>query len=247
MNVRDPRYIAHSLAGVIPHELLLGKDGDREQVMKAMVSDEVIEELKRIAYHSNGHNRIRSSETKENYNNDDREWNYHLENNAQDNSNNIRRNISQTLTSFKNNPYEPKSAEIHYNQGMRKSESFQPLGGMNYMKKSSSNSSESETGHSNNGMSPQVYDSQYRGGKSNIYEKSVRNTSHQTMKSITNKSNNSKQNKSAKKSTHTKFLKNNAGQVNSKKSKGMNEKMNVVPLNGYVPDIIQSEIYQRHK
>lgn len=43
---RDQRNIPYSLAGVIPPELIFGNNGDGEGMMNAMVSDEILEELK---------------------------------------------------------------------------------------------------------------------------------------------------------------------------------------------------------
>lgn len=43
---KDQRNIPYSLAGVIPPELIFGNNGDGEGMMNAMVSDEILEELK---------------------------------------------------------------------------------------------------------------------------------------------------------------------------------------------------------
>jgi hypothetical protein len=39
---------------MIPPDLIMGKDGDREALMNLMTSDEVIEELQKIVYRSHG-------------------------------------------------------------------------------------------------------------------------------------------------------------------------------------------------
>lgn len=42
------------MAGMIPPDFILGKDGDREALLNLMASDEVIEELQKIVYRSHG-------------------------------------------------------------------------------------------------------------------------------------------------------------------------------------------------
>ena len=51
---------------MIPSDLIFGKDGDREAMMNLMASDEIIEELQKIAYQSNGLHKRLAPEDKEN-------------------------------------------------------------------------------------------------------------------------------------------------------------------------------------
>jgi len=60
--------LSYPLAGVIPPELLFGKDAsDKEAMMKLMTSDEIIEELQKLAYQSNGVQKRMSPDDKENF------------------------------------------------------------------------------------------------------------------------------------------------------------------------------------
>jgi hypothetical protein len=52
---RDQRNQQHALAGFMPNDLFcFGKNSDKEAMMNLMTSDEIIEELQKIAYQSNG-------------------------------------------------------------------------------------------------------------------------------------------------------------------------------------------------
>mmetsp|Transcript_15400 Transcript_15400/g.13449 ORF Transcript_15400/g.13449 Transcript_15400/m.13449 type:complete len:90 (+) Transcript_15400:582-851(+) len=74
----------------------------------------------------------------------------------------------------------------------------------------------------------------------NYGSKSYRNPGNMLMKSISNKSTNGMYNKPA-----TKGRKSGKHSYTAKKGgkgkKNVGEKMNIVPFNGYVPDIIQNE------
>jgi vacuolar-type H+-ATPase subunit I/STV1 len=51
---------------LIPPDLIFGKDGDKEAIMNLMTSDEIIEELQKIVYQSNGLHKRLVPEDKEN-------------------------------------------------------------------------------------------------------------------------------------------------------------------------------------
>lgn len=281
-----------------------------------MASDEIIEELQKIAYQSNGMHKRLAPEDKENLHELDRVRQletrldevvkenetlidelqdkklevYKLKNktqtwkevyddvelaledkiaemmkrmgNSKKNISTIQSLISKTMSDFRTKITSESESDVwNYQGSLKKSESFQPLTGRQHLKKSSSNSSASQdTSKSIQGTYSHTFDTQYLASKSKIYEKSVRNTPNLTMKSITNKSNNASQNKSAKKghksSISQKQLssckKPNASKYlnymdSQKKRKEMNDHVNIVPLNGYVPDIIQHEMRQSHK
>lgn len=57
---------ARALAGMIPPDLILGRDGDREALLNLMASDEVIEELQKIVYRSHGGAKRQAPGDKEN-------------------------------------------------------------------------------------------------------------------------------------------------------------------------------------
>lgn len=58
----------YPLTGIIPPEILFGKDApDKEAMMKLMTSDEIIEELQKLAYQSNSMNKLVNHDDKENY------------------------------------------------------------------------------------------------------------------------------------------------------------------------------------
>lgn len=270
--LRDQRN-HHLLHGVIPSELIFGKDSDKEAMMNLMTSDEIIEELQKIAYQSNGlqkrlipddkenqyqlarvqqlESRLREV-TKENETlidelQDKKFEVYKFKNTTQaardvyDNveiileekiagalsqtgSNkkqisNIQNIIAQTMSEFRSKIATESELDFgNYQASLRKSASFKPLNYRKYLKKSDSNSSESDKVHDSNLISKSLRSPDNISMKSpnNIYDKSLK-----TQKS------NLKQSNTAKK-------------IKSKKV--VSERVNIVPYNGYVPDIIQNEL-----
>ena len=73
--------------------------------------------------------------------------------------------------------------------------------------------------------------------------KSIRNPTNMSMKSILNKSNNGIYNKSASKvkKNQVSSKHSHTAKKGSKSKKSGKEGMNIVPFNGYVPDIITNE------
>lgn len=158
--------------------------------------------------------------------------------------------VEKTMSEFKTQLGSESESDVwNFQPSIQKSESYQPLTSRQYLKKSQSNSSESiGTPKSIQGGYLNTLDQQFINAKSKIYQKSVRNSQNMTMKSITNKSNNTK---SAKKMNKSSLSKHSVGNK-PKKSKYLNskkgsEQMNIVPLNAYVPEIIKNEMRHAHK
>jgi hypothetical protein len=276
---RDQRNQQHALAGFMPNDLFcFGKNSDKEAMMNLMTSDEIIEELQKIAYQSNGLQKRLIPDDKENQYQlakvqqlesrlkevtkenetlidelQDKKFEvYKFKNTTQtardvyDNvevileekivdalsktGNNkkqmssIQKIITQTMSEFRSRIASESEMDFgSYQASLRKSASFKPLNYRKYLKKSESNSSESD----------KVQDH-------NLVSKSLRSPDNISMKTTNNIYDKSlKTQKPNLKHSYT------AKKIKSKKSEG--ERVNIVPYNGYVPDYIQNEIKYSNK
>lgn len=65
---REQKHLSNSLAEMIPPELFFGKDAsEKEAMMKLMTSDEIVEQLQKLAFQSNSSKKLINHEDKENF------------------------------------------------------------------------------------------------------------------------------------------------------------------------------------
>jgi hypothetical protein len=166
--------------------------------------------------------------------------------------------ISDTMDNFKSKISSDNESEGEkYHPTLKKSESYQPLSSRQHNQRQNWEFDENEE-KSNKRIFTSTYDNQYVEQRAKTSDKFAKNTPKSTMKSITNKANN--QNYETDKYFHKSSAsqKHLSSQKKPKKGKYLNyiesnkkgrevmEHINIVPLNGYVPDIIQNLVGQNH-